>query len=172
MLCEECQQKEATYTVSMMMGGATTQRHLCADCMARMNMNIASGNMKSLLSAILNALGSSEMSEGEPENTDQPDITCPSCGMTLSRFTKGGRLGCPGCYQAFSEQLKPMLSQLHGRTQHAGRQPLMSEEDQTLRRTRDELTRRLEQAVNQEEYEQAAKLRDQLRTLMAGEVDA
>ena len=55
MLCEECHQNEAVYTISVMMGEAMTQRHLCADCMAKMNMNIASGNMQKLLGAILNA---------------------------------------------------------------------------------------------------------------------
>ena len=51
MLCEECHQNEAVYTISVMMGEAMTQRHLCADCMAKMNMNIASGNMQKLLGA-------------------------------------------------------------------------------------------------------------------------
>ena len=74
MLCEECHQNEAVYTISVMMGEAMTQRHLCADCMAKMNMNIASGNMQKLLGAILNAINRGEQpEEGEKVPDDQPD---------------------------------------------------------------------------------------------------
>ena len=94
MLCEECHQNEAVYTISVMMGEAMTQRHLCADCMAKMNMNIASGNMQKLLGAILNAINRGEQpEEGEKVPDDQPDITCPRCRMTLSKFIKTGRHG-------------------------------------------------------------------------------
>ena len=144
MLCEECHQNEAVYTISVMMGEAMTQRHLCADCMAKMNMNIASGNMQKLLGAILNAINRGEQpEEGEKVPDDQPDITCPRCRMTLSKFIKTGRLGCPDCYQAFAAQLHPMLLQIHGRVQHAGRKPLQSETDQRSRYEQEELTRQL-----------------------------
>ena len=145
MLCEECHQNEAVYTISVMMGEAMTQRHLCADCMAKMNMNIASGNMQKLLGAILNAINRGEQpEEGEKVPDDQPDITCPRCRMTLSKFIKTGRLGCPDCYQAFAAQLHPMLLQIHGRVQHAGRKPLQSETDQRSRYEQEELTRQLQ----------------------------
>lgn len=96
MLCEECHQNEAVYTISVMMGEAMTQRHLCADCMAKMNMNIASGNMQKLLGAILNAINRGEQpEEGEKVPDDQPDITCPRCRMTLSKFIKTGGSAAP-----------------------------------------------------------------------------
>ena len=169
MLCEECHQNEASYTISVMMGEAVTQRHLCADCMAKMNMNIASGNMQKLLNAILNAINRGEPEDSERVEDNQPDISCPRCHMTLNRFVKTGRLGCPGCYQAFAAQLQPMLLQIHGRTQHAGRKPLQSETEQRTRYEQDELTRQLQQAVNAEDYERAAILRDRIRALLGKE---
>ena len=166
MLCEECHQNEAVYTISVMMGEAMTQRHLCADCMAKMNMNIASGNMQKLLGAILNAINRGEQpEEGEKVPDDQPDITCPRCRMTLSKFIKTGRLGC----QALAAQLHPMLLQIHGRVQHAGRKPLQSETDQRSRYEQEELTRQLQLAVNAEDYEHAAEIRDRLRALLGKE---
>ena len=154
MLCEECHQNEAVYTISVMMGEAMTQRHLCADCMAKMNMNIASGNMQKL-----NAINRGEQpEEGEKVPDDQPDITCPRCRMTLSKFIKTGRLGCPDCYQAFAAQLHPMLLQIHGRVQHAGRKPLQSETDQRSRYEQEELTRQLQLAVNAATARQTAKV--------------
>lgn len=72
MLCEECHQNEAVYTISVMMGEAMTQRHLCADCMAKMNMNIASGNMQKLLGAILNAINRGEQPEEGEKSAGRP----------------------------------------------------------------------------------------------------
>ena len=150
-LCEECKTNEASYTISVMVGGEITTRHLCGDCMAKMNMDIASGNIKSLLSTILSAI----------------------TGMTLSEFTRTGHLGCPKCYEAFREQLQPMLLQIHGRVQHAGRQPLSTAEEQRKRSATEQLQRQMEQAVALEDFETAAKLRDQIRALsVSGEEEA
>lgn len=168
-LCEECGVNEACYTISVMMGGQITQRHLCADCMAKMNMNLAAGNVKHLLSAIMSAItGTAEEAVSEvvaPED----DVVCERCNTTLSQFTKSGRLGCPHCYTAFREQLTPMLQQIHGRVQHAGRKPIDDEAAQRRRTVYDRLSRQLEQAVAVEDFETAAILRDQLRHLSAME---
>lgn len=167
-LCEECKMNEASYTISVMVGGEITTRHLCGDCMAKMNMDIASGNIKSLLSTILSAI-TGDTAPGSVEK----DVTCPRCGMTLSEFTRTGHLGCPKCYEAFREQLQPMLLQIHGRVQHAGRQPLSTAEEQRKRSATEQLQRQMEQAVALEDFETAAKLRDQIRALsVSGEEEA
>ena len=167
-LCEECGVNEACYTISVMMGGQITQRHLCADCMAKMNMNLAAGNVKHLLSAIMSAISGS-VEEAAASAAEEADtgaaIVCERCGTSLSQFTKSGKLGCPHCYQAFREQLTPMLQQIHGRVQHAGRKPLDDENAQRRRAAYDRLSRQLEQAVAMEDFETAAVLRDQLRRL-------
>ena len=167
-LCEECKTNEASYTISVMVGGEITTRHLCGDCMAKMNMDIASGTIKSLLSTILSAI-TGDTAPGSAEK----DVTCPRCGMTLSEFTRTGHLGCPKCYEAFREQLQPMLLQIHGRVQHAGRQPLSTAEEQRKRSATEQLQRQMEQAVALEDFETAAKLRDQIRALsVSGEEEA
>ena len=162
MLCEECKVNEASYTISVMVGGEITTRHLCGDCMAKMNMDIASGNIKSLLSTILSAItgDTAPVSAGK-------QVVCPRCHLTLSEFTRTGHLGCPKCYEAFREQLQPMLLQIHGRVQHAGRRPLATAEDQRKRTAAETLQRQMEQAVALEDFETAAQLRDQLRALSA-----
>ena len=177
-LCEECGVNEACYTISVMMGGQITQRHLCADCMAKMNMNLAAGNVKHLLSAIMSAISGS-VEEATASASEEADagaaIVCERCGISLSQFTKSGKLGCPNCYQAFREQLTPMLQQIHGRVQHAGRKPLDDEAAQRRRAVYERLSRQLEQAVTMEDFETAAILRDQLRQLRnaeGGEDDA
>lgn len=169
MLCEDCKVNEATYSIAVMVGEEVTHRHLCGDCMAKMNMNLASGNLRGLLSSLLTAItGAPENKEAEP----QPDIVCPRCSTTWAQYTKNGRLGCPGCYEAFHEQLQPMLQQIHGRVQHAGRRPLHSETAQRVRSQQEELTRQMEQAVALEDFETAAVLRDRLRELSRKEAQA
>lgn len=143
-----------------MMGDEVTTRHLCGDCMARMNMTLSTGNIKNLLSSILSAITGNDTS-----TAPQQEVVCPRCHTTLSQFTKTGHLGCPGCYEAFREQLQPMLLQIHGRVQHAGRQPLCTEDAQRTRTRQEQLTRLMEQAVALEDFETAAQLRDQLRAL-------
>ena len=167
-LCEECGVNEACYTISVMMGGQITQRHLCADCMAKMNMNLAAGNVKQLLSAIMSAITGTEEAAASPV-APEDDVICERCGTMLSQFTKSGKLGCPSCYTAFREQLTPMLQQIHGRVQHAGRKPLNTEAAQRRRSLYDQLNRQLEQAVAIEDFESAAVLRDQLRHLSSME---
>lgn len=164
MLCEECKAREAAYTISVVVGGEVTTRRLCGDCMAKMNMDIASGNIRNLLSTILSTLTGDTVPV-----TAQQDVVCPRCGTTLAAFTKSGHLGCPKCYEAFREQLQPMLLQIHGRVQHAGRTPISGEEDQRKRSAAELLQRRMEQAVAVEDFETAARLRDRIRALAAGE---
>lgn len=169
-LCEECGVNEACYTISVMMGGQVTQRHLCADCMAKMNMNLAAGNVKHLLSAIMSAItGAGEEEQDTAPIAPEEDVVCERCNTSLSQFTKSGKLGCPSCYTAFRQQLTPMLQQIHGRVQHAGRKPIDDEAAQRRRTIYDRLSRQLEQAVAVEDFESAAVLRDQLRHLSAME---
>lgn len=164
-MCDECGQHEAVYTVSVMMGGEITQRRLCPDCMAKMNMNLSAGNVKKMLSAILSALSGLEEPAAEPEISEAEDVQCERCGTSLSQFIKSGKLGCPMCYTAFSEKLTPMLQQIHGRVQHAGRKPTQDEAAQQRRSQYDHLTRHLEAAIAVEDYETAAVIRDQIRRL-------
>lgn len=170
MMCDECKSREAVYSVSVMVDDDMTTRHLCAECMARMNAGLTSNNIKNLLSSILSAItGTVET----PEEPDKEDVVCPKCGTTQSQFTKSGRLGCPRCYEAFHEQLQPMLLQIHGRVQHAGRQPLATEDAQRTRSLQETLTRQMEQAVALEDFETAAALRDRIRAIAAsGEAKA
>ncbi len=165
MLCEECKAREATYTVSVLMGEESTTRHLCEECMSKMKNGMTAENIRHLLSSILSAITGGAEAPAE----EQPDAVCPSCGMTLSRFTRSGRLGCAACYQAFREQLQPMLMQIHGRTRHVGRKPLASVEAQHTRTRREVLTQQMAQAVALEDFETAAALRDQLRALGSAE---
>ena len=169
MICEECNINEARFAVTMNINGETCVRHLCPSCMQAMNSSFRGGNVAGVLAAILSAITSGERRGGDEETPAEavPAITCPKCGTTYAEFHKSGRLGCPGCYVAFREQLQPMLQQIHGRVQHAGRMPLENAEAQRSRTRQEELTRLMQQAVALEDFETAAQLRDQIHALAA-----
>ena len=95
--------------------------------------------------------------------------TCPNCGLTIADFKRTGRLGCARCYATFDVSLRGLLRKLHGGTQHSGKvylPPDPTETDRTARVVG--LRRSLSRAVEAEDFERAAALRDQIRRLEAG----
>lgn len=154
MLCEECGINQAEVIVTTVINGESITRHLCRSCLK----NYQSGNLQTLLAAILTAMGSKNAQQ-------EHGLACPRCGTTYAEFQKTGMLGCAECYQAFRPQLTPMITKLQGRSQHAGRRPPVNEEEQARMDRMEELRARMEAAVAVENFEEAAKLRDELRAM-------
>ncbi len=95
---------------------------------------------------------------------------CPGCGMTFARFRQGGTLGCAECYDAFEEQLAPLIERAqNGATDHRGKTPQRAGASVDRQRLISQLAKELDQAVAAEQYEQAAELRDRLRDLSPSE---
>jgi protein arginine kinase activator len=91
---------------------------------------------------------------------------CPSCGMTFARFRQGGTLGCADCYEAFEEQLSPLIERAqNGATHHRAKTPRRAGASVDRQLLVQQLVKELEQAVSAEQYERAAQLRDRLRNL-------
>jgi protein arginine kinase activator len=106
-------------------------------------------------------------------------VQCPNCGMHYSTFRETGRLGCADCYNAFGSKLRPLLRRIHGSTRHVGKLPAhdgavvthvgklpahdgaVVTPQRQVQRLHDELLR----AVEREEFERAAEIRDQIKTL-------
>lgn len=152
MLCEECGKKDAEVIVTTVVNGQSTTRHLCRECVKKYK----AGDIQAVLAAMLSAMGQKQQS---------PDITCPRCGETYQEFQKTGMLGCPECYQAFRKELTPLITRVQGRAQHAGRRPPVSEEEQKRLQMMEELRTKMEAAVAEENFEEAARLRDELRAM-------
>lgn len=152
MLCEECNMRPAEVTVTTVIGEEKTVRHLCRECMKKYQ----NGDMTALMAAILSSM---------TKKSADPDIACESCGTTLSQFRKSGVLGCAECYQAFKEELRPLFARIQGRAQHAGRRPPSSPEEMERIRKMEEVRKKMEDAVAAEEFEMAARYRDELKAL-------
>jgi protein arginine kinase activator len=148
--------------ISVLVNGETATRHLCKGCVSKIQNSIQQGDIQSFLSSLMSSISQQEKA---------PQLTCSKCHLTYEEFQKTGKLGCAHCYEAFRDQLKPLLLRIHGRSQHAGRMPILNAQAQEKKKMIASLRSRMDQAVAAENFEEAAVLRDQLRqlTITAGE---
>jgi protein arginine kinase activator len=159
MLCCICKEKEATVHLTQIAGEKMQKVDLCEECAKTKGVNDPTGFS---LADLLLGLGASQEIEQASGGTD---LRCPRCGFTQADFKKAGRLGCPDCYKTFSEALEGLLKTMHKGTRHVGKVP------ESLRHSRDmsnrvkTLKKRLDDAIASENFEEAAKLRDELKQL-------
>ena len=158
MLCEECHQNEATVLITLMVNGHNISKHFCAECMDKMKANFVNGNFKKLHSTLFSTLASSVQ--------PKVNLKCSRCGLSFNDFQETVRFGCAQCYQDFAELLKPVLLRIHGRNQHLGRVPLTSREERERNNIIMKLRAQLEQAVQSENFEEAAVCRDKLKEII------
>jgi protein arginine kinase activator len=105
--------------------------------------------------------------EAEPAAATSGDALppCENCGMTFKEFRSQGRLGCPHDYTVFADELIPLLENIHGETQHVGKVPKRAPQASQKKGRLVRLRNRLKVAVEEEDYEQAARLRDEIAKL-------
>ncbi|MEI6972486.1 MAG: UvrB/UvrC motif-containing protein [bacterium] len=155
MQCEACGEYEANVHLTHVVNGTSREINLCEGCAAKHGINV-NGAMS--LTDILVGLGALE------EVEDAGSVkACPSCHLTLGELRKGARMGCASCYEVFGAELKPMLADMQKGTKHAGKVPV-AEVPVAARDVRLEaMQRELEEAVSKEDFETAARIRDEIR---------
>ena len=162
-VCEACGQSPAVLHLTQVVDNQTTTFHLCEECAAEKGLEAPAAPSNLLLADFLAKMGNDEVSEASDRSSD---LSCPYCGLTTSAFKDLGRLGCPQCYTTFEGSLKSLLRRIHGGTQHVGKvylppDPSSTEVEQRLHG----LKKKLQRAVDTEDFERAAELRDEIRTL-------
>ena len=177
MICERCHQREATIHLSQTHDGQTVEQHLCEVCAKEMGLetNLESmfdsfSNQSVFGSSIFNTTGGIPVF-GKPV---QRNLVCPNCGLTFDEFRSSGLFGCTQCYEAFADRLDPVFRRVQGGTRHVGHKLLENpqiQEKKLLAGRISELRKELAQAVKDENYEKAARLRDEIHTLEARETD-
>lgn len=165
--CDKCD-RPATYHAVEIVKGQKIEKHLCDQCAAEEGMGIKSAHapINQLLTNFVKATGQPEL----PEGGASLDLTCPDCGLAFSEFRDNSLLGCAGCYAAFEAPLTSLLERAHeGGNHHIGKVPRRgggASEQRQLLITR--IRKRLNDAVEAEDYELAAQLRDDLNGLETG----
>ena len=168
MQCDICGNNAATVHLTEIIDDKMTELHLCEECAQKKGAQMESHFGLADLLAGLADLGG-QFTKTQKETTK---IKCPRCGLTYEDFKKIGRLGCGECYSAFREALLPLLKRIHGSTQHYGKSPAnkAAKAAKVVKATRaknelQELKEKLQKAIQIEEFEEAAKLRDKIRDL-------
>ena len=172
MLCEHCKQNQATTHVTQIVNGHTQKNSLCSECAAKLGLDAFSGfNISDLLAKSL--IGTPAFGQGTvKEFTGNPsprtgETRCEGCGISFSELAKTGKAGCPQCYTTFYDRLLPSLQRIHGKTNHVGRLPVGASKKAQNTAELVALKEKLSAAVMNQEYEEAAVLRDRIKQLEA-----
>ncbi len=161
MKCGICDENEAVIHVQQIMGNEVVELHLCESCAKKRGISSSDDKIELSLSQLLTGLIDPK-GEGKEERSNE---TCPRCGMKLSEFRKDGRLGCGECYTSFKREVDLFLENTVGTTRHRGKYPARLVAYKSLLVDRELLKDRLKEAVVHEDYEEAAVIRDKLRTI-------
>ncbi|MEZ0230268.1 MAG: UvrB/UvrC motif-containing protein [Planctomycetota bacterium] len=192
MICESCHQNLATVHLTEIVAKQKKELHLCEDC-AREKGDVFKGHFSvhDFLGGLESAAkGSAEKASSEKASSDKASSEkkgktgekkeaapskakapvsdtgpCPACGLTFPEFKTSGRLGCFNDYEHFKKELLPLLEKIHGATQHTGRVPSSVGQKLETQKVLTALRKDLNLAVQREEYERAAELRDKIKSL-------
>jgi len=167
MNCQICHKNEANIKFTHIINGVKSETYLCRHCAEEQGMNNPFFAMQPLLEQIILGMIQEKKQKALSRKTYSQKI-CTSCGLSFQNFLDSGRLGCPNCYTSFREELKPLLRRIHGtiRQERSRKKPQVKiGRKRILERLKQELT----MAVEEEEFEKAAVLRDRMRELERGE---
>lgn len=156
MLCDECKTNQAVYYKIIEINGNKTEKHLCAACQKKYNDFAL---LK--FSGLENLFGT--FTEGAAEKKKQ--AVCPQCGTGYDEFLKTGYLGCANCYGEFRRALTPIIYKSQGSLTHAGKRPRLTPEDLKQQKAL-KLKKELENAVAEERYIDAQKIKNELDKLV------
>ena len=167
MLCDKCQKNPATVRMQQFIHGKKTELNLCQECTFKLENlempisleNVFKGFLDQLQSKLFTGMGS--VSSTPPQTAAK----CARCGMTYDEFKTDGKLGCEECYQSFSKEVDSLLKSIQGSTRHEGKYPRRLGAGLKHKRKANELRVKLKIAIGEENYEEAARLRDEIRSL-------
>ncbi|MBI2421621.1 MAG: hypothetical protein HYV27_02245 [Candidatus Hydrogenedentes bacterium] len=161
MLCERCHKKVATVRYAEVVDGQVSERHLCPECLAIQQKNAAQG-FEFKGPSVLHRRPSPEKVIHEAVKVKR---ACPHCGARLSQILEQGEVGCRVCYEAFEQQIESLLGNLQQATRHTGKTMIINDDRARMQAVLQEKRVLLRSVLRAEQYEEAAALRDEIRTL-------
>lgn len=165
MLCDKCKKNEAKMHFAMIVNGKKTEIHLCDKCMKETGKIEIYTDENTAVQALLAGIFSPDLLNTLQTMTAKDELLCPVCGMSATEFSTGGRFGCPDCYKVFADQLGEMLKKIHGSSCYRGKAPNRAGICYARKKEIVNLKLLLDSAVKEENYEEAAFLRDQIKLL-------
>ncbi|HJO93706.1 MAG TPA: UvrB/UvrC motif-containing protein [Victivallales bacterium] len=176
MLCEICKKNKATIHIQEIINNTKKTLHICQCCADKKGVEGIGPqgiNISEILYNLSTNTGNLDENDNQIQNPiiDEPikkitSVVCPKCKLNLEKFKKTGRLGCENCYSAFQEILSETLRNMHRGTVHMGKKPSGERSDSGfIKIDLINLQRQLDEHIKKEEYEKAAKIRDQINDL-------
>lgn len=178
MKCENCGNNEANVKYTQIINGETKKMFLCEECSEKLGINDIHLNMPINFTSFLTDFFS-DMSDLSlfPSLNGENILKCNSCGLRWDDFLHTGKFGCSNCYSDFEHRIDPILRSVQGANSHVGRigkiidgnnikqnlDDKLEEEQQANLNTIEKLKENLKQAVKEERYEDAAKIRDEIK---------
>ncbi|MBE6835950.1 MAG: hypothetical protein E7515_06850 [Ruminococcaceae bacterium] len=162
MMCQSCGKAQATTHFKRIINGEVTEGHLCSDCAKALGVN----DMFSSFDFSFSDLLSDFFADSPVAALSANSVKCENCGSSFNDIVNSGRIGCADCYETFFDKLMPSIQRLHGNTKHEGKVPLneVTNEDKTVSDVAS-LREELNKAIENEDFETAAKLRDKIKEL-------
>ena len=161
MVCDLCGKNQATVHLTEIIDDQMTELHLCEECARQKSVQMEQQfGLADLLAGLAEFAGKAAEEKEAVEKTK-----CSNCELTYDDFKKVGRLGCSECYTSFRKYLLPLLKKIHGSSRHLGKLPKVKAATAKKVSELDELRRRLQIAIEREEFEEAANIRDQIKEL-------
>lgn len=164
MLCENCKKNAATTHIRTVINGVVTEKNLCGYCAAKGGYSKFVNNG---FASMLASMFGEELATGNIKET-----RCDCCNTRFSDIAETGKMGCSECYKVFSDKLVPYLKRVHGTTEHIGKRLMNNDSALATVSSQDikeKLRREMLEAVQAEEFEKAAKLRDEIKKIEEGE---
>ncbi|HET7224978.1 MAG TPA: UvrB/UvrC motif-containing protein [Candidatus Eisenbacteria bacterium] len=164
MLCQICGKNPATVHFTEIHDNKMSEIHVCERCAEDKGLHASPKKHKFDIADLLAGMVDN-MTTTEEERVGR--VQCPRCGLLYSGFKETGRLGCSECYTAFQFQLRPLLRRIHGETRHSvkAKRPTRDGEGASRSRQIQRLHDELQRAVEREEFERAAAVRDEIKRL-------
>lgn len=181
MLCEICQKNQATFHYTEVVNGVKNEHHLCSECAAHTDISYYSSvfdneQFEKLLSGIF---GGRELFADSEKEDPAKSVQCPNCKMTYGEFVANSTFGCPDCYDVFGPLIAANIKKIQGSDTHVGKKPMLYStksavkegvipenlEEKDINKEIEFYSKKLKEAVNEEDYEEAARLRDLIAEL-------
>ena len=161
--CDRCP-KQATFHITDIERGKPKEYHFC-DEHARQHLAPSADNaQKPEMTALAEKFSQTGLDIVRPEATPEKQV-CPLCQMSFQEFRNTGRLGCPYDYEVFRDELMPLLENIHEETRHSGKFPRRAPRDPVRQTELIQLRNELKRAIAAEDYEVAARVRDQIKVI-------
>lgn len=180
MLCDNCGKREANVRYSENINGRKKELHLCEECSKKLGIENMDFNMpidfSSFFGGLLEDFGTNDFM---PLFNEVKQLKCDNCGYTFEDIVNTGKLGCENCYSVFENRLDPIIKKIQGSNKHVGRtgkiidskiSEKINNKDSKTENNKDvskveKLQNDLKKAIKEEKYEEAAKIRDEIKKI-------